>query len=170
MSSEDKAVQDAKKTAISYATDWGSKSKPHFQNAHFLQIFFQIPFKPLLISTGSPLPPMLLATLITALHARPFRTLPMLFPPVLLFSTYLNLSNFTVDSAGLTAAWSGLYLLLARRKKVAGANFGSRIGNTFGARGLTRGAAMILAGANVVGGGVTYAFGLRSKQEEEKSL
>jgi hypothetical protein len=117
-------------------------------------------------STGSPLPPMLLATLVTALHARPFRPLPMIFPPVLLFSTYLNLSNFTVDSAGLTAAWSGLYLLLARRRKVAGANFGSRIGNRFGARGLTRGAAMVLAGANVVGGGITYAFGRRKKESQ----
>jgi len=142
MSSEDKEVQDAKRTVISYATDWGS----------------------------SPLPPMLLATFITALHARPFRPLPMLFPPVLLFSAYLNLSNFTVDSAGLTAAWSGLYLLLARRRKVAGANFGSRIGNKFGARGLTRGAAMILAGANVVGGGITYAFGRRIKDGNEKGV
>ncbi len=109
---------------------------------------------------------MLLATFVTALHARPFRPLPMIFPPVLLFSTYLNLSNFTVDSAGLTAAWSGLYLLLARRRKVAGANFGSRIGNKFGARGLTRGAAMVLAGANVVGGGLTYAFGRRKEESE----
>ncbi|KAH8772150.1 hypothetical protein BGZ57DRAFT_764257 [Hyaloscypha finlandica] len=142
MPSEDQAVEDAKTTAISYATDWGS----------------------------SPLPPMLLATLVTALHARPFRPLPMVFPPVLLFSTYLNLSGFTVDSAGLTAAWSGLYLLLARRRKVAGANFGSHIGNKFGARGLTRGAAMMLAGANVAGGGITYAFGRREKDEGENSI
>lgn len=75
-----------------------------------------------------------------------------------------------MDSAGLTAAWSGLYLLLARRRKVAGVNFGSRMGNTFGARGLTRGAAMVLAGANVVGGGVTYALGLRIKDENEKGV
>jgi len=94
----------------------------------------------------------------------------MIFPPVLLFSTYLNLSDFTVDSAGLTAAWSGLYLLLARRRRVAGANFGSRIGNKFGARGLTRGAAMILAGTNLIGGGVTYAFGRRKKDEDEGSV
>jgi hypothetical protein len=119
---------------------------------------------------GSPLPPMLLATLITALHARPFRPLPMMFPPVLLFSTYLNLSEFTVDSAGLTAAWSGLYLLLARRRKIAGANFGSRIGNKFGARGMTRGAAMMLAGVNVVGGGVTYAFGRRQTDKGGNSI
>lgn len=113
---------------------------------------------------------MLLATLIAALHARPFRPFPMIFPPVLLLSTYLNISNFKVDSAGITAAWSGLYLLLARRRKVAGLNFGSKIGNTFGARGLTRGAAMVLAGANVVGGGVTYALGRRSKDGNEGSV
>jgi len=50
---------------------------------------------------------------------------------------------------------------------VAGASFGSRIGSKFGARGMTRGAAMALAGINVVGGGVTYAFGQR---REEKVL
>jgi len=92
----------------------------------------------------------------------------MLFPPVLLFSTYLNLADYTLDSAGLTAAWSGLYLLLARRRKVAGASFAGRLGNKFGARGITRGAAMVLAGANVVGCGTTYAFGKR--KEEDKSL
>ncbi|KAF8862294.1 hypothetical protein BDZ45DRAFT_671045 [Acephala macrosclerotiorum] len=140
MSSTDKAAQDAKKTAISYATDWGT----------------------------SPLPPTLLATLITALHARPFQPLPMLFPPVLLFSTYLNLSNYVVDSAGITAAWSGLYLLLAsRRRGYIGKTFTARLGSRFGARGLTRGSAMVLAGANVLGGGITYAFGQRSKDAEK---
>jgi membrane protein DedA with SNARE-associated domain len=40
-----------------------------------------------------------------------------------------------------------------------------RLGSRFGARGLTRGAAMALAGANVVGCGVTYAFGRREGEE-----
>lgn len=62
-------------------------------------------------------PPTLLATLITAQHIRPFQPLPMMFPPVLLFSSYLNLSDFKTDSAGITAAWSGLYGLLAMRRK-----------------------------------------------------
>jgi hypothetical protein len=107
---------------------------------------------------------MLLATFITALHARPFRTLPMLFPPVLVFSTYLNLSAYQIDSAGLTAAWSGLYLLMANRRKAVG-GFGARLGSRLGARGLTRGAAMAVAGANVVGCGLTYAFGSREGDE-----
>lgn len=62
-------------------------------------------------------PPTLLATLITAQHARPFQPLPMLFPPILLLSSYLNLSNYKTDAAGLTAAWSGLYALLAMRRR-----------------------------------------------------
>lgn len=114
--------------------------------------------------TESPLPPMLLATLISALHGRPFQALPMLFPPVLLFSTYLNLSSYTIDAAGLTAAWSGLYLVLARRRKAK--TFGSR----FGVRGLTRGATLGLALANVVGGGMTYAFGRRSVEEKVRGV
>lgn len=96
----------------------------------------------------------------------------MVFPPALLFGTYLNLSGFERDAAGFTAAWSGLYLLLARRRKVnwlywkvGGASYYGRPGsNKFGARGLTRGAAMILAGVNVVGGGTAYAFGKKSKE------
>jgi len=96
----------------------------------------------------------------------------MLFPPVLLFSTYLNLAspsnpNYALDSAGITAAWSGLYLLLARRRKVAGGSFATRMGSTYGARGLTRGAAMMLAGMNVVGCGITYALGKRAPEEKE---
>jgi hypothetical protein len=89
----------------------------------------------------------------------------MLFPPVLLFSTYLNLSGFTTDSAGLTAAWSGLYLLMARRRVFVGSGIAARLGYKFGARGLTRGSAMILAGMNVVGCGITYALGERSKEK-----
>jgi len=134
----DKAVEDVKKTAISYAFDWGK----------------------------SPLPPTLLATFLTALHFRPFQTLPMLFPPVLLFSTYLNIQDYPIDSAGLTAAWSGLYLLMARRRSVGGASVGVRLGQKFGARGLTRGAAMGLAAVNLVGCGITYGLGRRKDGEK----
>lgn len=84
----------------------------------------------------------------------------MIFPPVLLLSTYLNLSGYEADSAGITAAWSGLYLLLARRRKAA--TFTSK----FGARGLVRGSAMGLAAANVVGGGLAYYFGKEKKESK----
>lgn len=87
----------------------------------------------------------------------------MLFPPALLFSTYLNLAGYTVDAAGTTTAWSGLYLLMASRRK------GEKrfaLASKFGARGLTRGAAMGLAGVNVLGGGITYVFGKRKEKAE----
>jgi TRAP-type C4-dicarboxylate transport system permease large subunit len=67
-------------------------------------------------SAENSVPPTLLATLITAQHARPFQAMPMLFPPVLIFSSYLNLSGYKTDAAGITAAWSGLYALLAVRR------------------------------------------------------
>jgi hypothetical protein len=44
MPSEDQAVQDAKKTAISYATDWGSKLTPvsYISYPHLLHMPFHI--------------------------------------------------------------------------------------------------------------------------------
>jgi hypothetical protein len=90
----------------------------------------------------------------------------MTFPPILLFSTYLNLNGYEVDSAGITAAWSGLYLLMARRRRAPGSGIAARVGSKFGARGVTRGATMAVAAANLVGGGLTYALVKR----EEKVL
>ncbi|KAL5115042.1 hypothetical protein ACEQ8H_007083 [Pleosporales sp. CAS-2024a] len=104
-------------------------------------------------------PPTLLATLITAQHARPFQPLPMLFPPVLLFSSYLNLSHYQTDAAGLTAAWSGLYALLAMRRTQA-------LRNKFTVRGLVRGASLALCTVNVIGCGLAYTFGKREKEEK----
>ncbi|RMZ66064.1 Altered inheritance of mitochondria 19 [Pyrenophora seminiperda CCB06] len=105
-------------------------------------------------------PPTLLATLITAQHARPFQVFPMMFPPVLLFSSYLNLSNYKTDSAGITAAWSGLYALLAMRRRQG-------IKNKLTVRGVVRGASLALCAVNVVGGGLAYTFGKREKEEKK---
>ncbi|KAH7355610.1 hypothetical protein BKA66DRAFT_446444 [Pyrenochaeta sp. MPI-SDFR-AT-0127] len=104
-------------------------------------------------------PPTLLATLITAQHARPFQPLPMLFPPLLLFSSYLNLSNYKTDAAGITAAWSGLYALLAMRRSQG-------FKNKFTVRGAVRGASLALCAVNVVGCGLAYTFGKRDKEEK----
>jgi len=82
----------------------------------------------------------------------------MLFPPVLLFTSYLNLSGYKTDAAGLSAAWSALYIVLAARRKPA------RLMSKFGTRGVLRGATMALAGVNMVSGGVAYAFGKREKE------
>lgn len=85
----------------------------------------------------------------------------MTVPAVLLLSTYLNLNDYATDAAGITAAWSGLYLVLARRRKSA------KFTNRFRARGLVRGAAMGVAAINLAACGVTYAFG-RNKPEENE--
>lgn len=101
----------------------------------------------------------MLATLITAQHMRPFQLLPMLFPPVLLFTSYANLQGFKVDSAGISAAWSGLYLLLASRRR-------QPFMRKWSARGIVRGATMGLCLVNMVGGGLAYTLGKREEQED----
>jgi len=83
-----------------------------------------------------------------------------MFVPVFLFSSYLNIYDYKVDSAGLSAAWSGLYLLLARRRKQA---FVSK----WGPRGIIRGTTMGLCVAQLVSGGMVYAVGRRDKEEHE---
>ncbi|PGH36297.1 hypothetical protein GX50_00802 [[Emmonsia] crescens] len=108
----------------------------------------------------NPFPPTLLATLIAAQHMRPFQPLPMLFPPALLFTTYLNLLDYKVDAAGVSAAWSGLYLLLAAKRK-------RPFMQKWGARGIVRGAAMGLGFANMVSGGLVYMLGKRRGDDGE---
>lgn len=115
-------------------------------------------------SIASSLPPSVLAILTTALHARPVQPVPLiLFTPTLLFSSYLNLSGYTTGSAGLTAAWSGLYALLALRRRAPGGLRGK-----FTARGLVRGGAIGLGAANAVAGGWVYMTGDFKKDEEER--
>jgi hypothetical protein len=105
---------------------------------------------------------MTLTTLIIALHARPFQALPMLFPPLLIFSSYLTLAGFKIDGAGMTAAWSGIYTLLAARRRPAS------LRSRFSLRGVVRGSAMGLGAANTVAGFYTYATGDRKREEEER--
>ncbi|KAL2160163.1 hypothetical protein VTH06DRAFT_1818 [Thermothelomyces fergusii] len=110
----------------------------------------------------SAIPPMTLTTLIIALHARPPQPLPLAFPPLLVFSSYLTLAGFQTDGAGMTAAWSGVYALLAARRRPG--SLRSRLS----LRGAVRGAAMGLAVANAVAGLYTYATGDREKEERER--
>lgn len=105
-----------------------------------------------------------LATLITSLHFRPFQAMPMLlFTPMLLLSSYLNIGGFKIDSAGLTAAWSGLYVLLAARRRPA-----RGLRQRFTARGAVRLTAMGLASVNTVAGSMVYATGDREAEKEER--
>lgn len=110
------------------------------------------------------MPPAGLATLITALHWRPLQKLPMFFAPVLLFSSYMNIAGFKIDSAGFTAAWSGMYVLLALRRKPAS------LMKKFTARGAVRGAAIGLGTANTIAGGWAYATGDRAAEKAQRKV
>lgn len=82
----------------------------------------------------------------------------MLFPVALLFTSYVNLQDYKVDAAGMNAAWSGLYLALAGRRKP------KQFIRKFSVRGLVRGSAMGVAFANMVGGGLVYMTGKRNEK------
>ncbi|KAI1115496.1 hypothetical protein F5Y14DRAFT_410706 [Nemania sp. NC0429] len=111
---------------------------------------------------NSSLAPTGLATLITPLHMRPAQPLPLLFVPILLFSSYANLQGFKTDSAGITASASGTYAVLAlRRRRNQGFGFLS-------VRGAVRGAAVALGLANAVAAGWVYATGDRERERRER--
>ena len=153
----DKETQEqAKTSAIAYAKVWGGKSLQSLSLKN--NPYLSHPQTPLvltlLLTPESSVPPTALATLITAQALRPPQFLPLIFPPLLLFSTYLNISDYKVEAAGINAAWSGLYLLLARRRK-------QPLARKFGTRGLIRGATLGMCTANLVCGGLVYAVGKR---------
>lgn len=108
--------------------------------------------------------PIGLATLVTALHFRPLQVLPAAFVPVLLFSSYANLQGFKKDSAGITAAASGTYALLALRRRHPGAFY-----RKFSVRGVVRGAAVGVGFANAVAGGWVYATADREEEARERA-
>ncbi|KAH6851079.1 hypothetical protein B0I37DRAFT_373149 [Chaetomium sp. MPI-CAGE-AT-0009] len=77
-------------------------------------------------------------------------------------SNYLTLAGFKTDGAGMTAAWSGVYTLLAARRRPAS------LRSRFSARGMVRGSAMALGAANTGAGFYTYAMGDRKREEAER--
>lgn len=84
----------------------------------------------------------------------------MIFPPILLFTSYLNVQGFQKDSAGIMSAWSMAYFVLARRRKTT-------IMKKFGARGIVRGATLGLCAVNAVAGGWAYWRGTRDEKAAE---
>ena len=111
---------------------------------------------------ASAIPPSLLGTLVIALHSRPRQPLVLLlFTPPLFLSTYLNLAGFPTAAGGLSAAWSGLYALMALRRRQG---FKAKMS----ARGVVRGAAVGLGAVNSVAGGWVYFTGDWKRDEEER--
>ena len=94
----------------------------------------------------------MLATLIAAQNLQPLRMLPLLFSPVLLGSSYMNLNNYTKEAAGTSAAWSALYFILAGRRH-------QQLRQKWGLRGVLRGGTMGLCAMQAVAGGLVYAMG-----------
>lgn len=111
---------------------------------------------------NSSIAPAGLATLVAPLHLRPTQPFPLLFVPVLLFSSYSNLQGFKIDSAGITMAASGTYALLALRRRPTG-GFRSRY---FSVRGVVRGSAVGLGIVNAIAAGWVYATGDREKEKQ----
>ncbi|KAI1635467.1 hypothetical protein F4809DRAFT_613876 [Biscogniauxia mediterranea] len=115
---------------------------------------------------NSPLAPMGLATLVTALHFRPLQLRPMLCVPPLVFASYANLQGFKIDGAGVAAAASGAYAVMGlRRRRQQRGGLRAR----FSARGAVRGVAIGLAAANLVADGWVYATGDRDAEARERA-
>ena len=85
----------------------------------------------------------------------------MAFVPVLLFASYANLQGFRKDAAGITAAASGTYGLLALRRSGA-------VGGRFSVRGVVRGVALGIAAANAIAAGWVYASTDREAEAKER--
>lgn len=124
------------------------------------------------------MPPMGLATLIIALHARPLQPFPLLFAPALMFASYVNVAGYVVDAAGMTAAWSGMYVLLSLRRRGGGIlgrawvpaslRTSTQRLNTPARRAVSA-AAIGLGSINTVAGGIVYGItGDRVKEAQER--
>jgi hypothetical protein len=73
----------------------------------------------------------------------------------------VSLNGYKKDGAGLVGAQSGLYMLLAARRR-------HKIRDKFSPRGLLRGVTLGLCAFNVVSCGLAYAFGDRTNEAEER--
>lgn len=157
MSGSKSPIEETEKSLVQKARAWGGKHIPQSELKH--SDSNNVTNHSTIRTTENSFPPTLLATLITAQYMRPFQALPMLFPPVLIFTSYANIQGFKTDTAGISAAWSGLYLLLAGRRK-------QPFMKKWGARGIIRGATMGLCLVNMVSGGLAYTLGKREDEEE----
>ena len=160
---DDDTIEETKQTLVQRFRAWGGKYQ---STSHIIdptnhgEQFKQQNSIDTVYQTENSFPPSLLASLIAAQHMKPFQFFPMLFPPALLFTSYANLQGFKTDTAGMSAAFSGLYLLLAARRR-------QPFMKKFGVRGVVRGATMGLCLVNLIGGGLAYTLGKREEEEDQ---
>lgn len=60
---------------------------------------------------------MILATFIAPQHLRPFSPIGLVVPTLLVGSSFFSLHGYKKDAAGMVAAQSALYILLAQRRR-----------------------------------------------------
>lgn len=189
--SEQQEPLKQQQTALGYIRSWGGTSEAllllHHPPLYFVDSFrsrflLDVPLQKLTFAPDNSVPPTLLATLIAGQHARPLHVLPMCFAPLLLFSSYTNLAGYKKDAAGMSTAWSGLYMLLAlRRKQVRGRvcpaemlepilthNSHQKFVSKFSVPGVLRGITLGVCVMNVVGGGASYVLGRREVEAKEQ--
>ena len=107
--------------------------------------------------------PMLVATIIAPQHLRPVQPLGLALCGCFIGTSFVSLHGYKTDAGGMLAASSGLYALLAMRRRF-------RIRDRFGPRGILRGVTIGLCAVNFVSGMLVYAGKDKSPElEEEKS-
>jgi hypothetical protein len=104
---------------------------------------------------------MIVATLITAQSLRPTRPLGLTMSAAFIGTSFVSLHGYKSDAGGLLAASSGLYAVMAMRRK-----FGLR--DRFGPRGILRGVTVGLCAIDVVSGLLVYVGRERGPAVVEK--
>jgi hypothetical protein len=158
MASSTTPTQPPPSTSIAHSLRaWGSTYKLKSSHSQSNTQTNRLP----LTQTDNSLNPLVLATFTTPQHLRPVRWTGLLFTPTLVFTSYTSMHGYKTDAAGLLLAQSGLYLLLAARRRAA---FRQKF---FTTRGMVRGVTMALCAVDVAAAGLAYTMGDR---EQEKAL
>jgi hypothetical protein len=104
---------------------------------------------------------MLVATLIAPQHLRPAQPLGLVLSGAFIGTSFVSLHGYKTDAGGMLAASSGLYALMAMRRRF-------RIRDRFGPRGILRGVTLGMCTVNFVCGMLVYAGKEKSPRLGEK--
>lgn len=98
----------------------------------------------------SAVPPTVTASMMLARAVRPVRFLQLPFPFVLLTGAWFNTMGATTEAAGITASWSGVYIVASR-------GFPSfREASQKSLRGMVRTGTIAMCWMNLLGGGYVH--------------